>query len=96
MLHVTFADPRLPEVTITWAEGATFNIYHNGWNVDVFTVYGDEMGNAPDANKAREVVCERFDDLVSGEWELFDGRGRPVALLVRPDYDPFAEFDDEG
>lgn len=95
MLHVTFADPRLPEVTITWAEGTTFNIYHKGWNVDMLPVYGDEAGNAPDANKAREVVCELFNVLVSGDWELFDGRGRPLALLKRPDYDMFIDFEDE-
>lgn len=41
---------------VRWHGGSTFNIYFNGDEVDVFTRYGDDKGNAPSLDQARQFV----------------------------------------
>jgi hypothetical protein len=67
-VYVRFRDEVLEDLDsdwnleLEWAGGATFNVYSNGRNVDVFTIYGDDKGNPPSFQRAWEIAQEFFHD----------------------------------
>jgi hypothetical protein len=67
-VYVRFRDEHLEDLDsewnleVEWGGGATFNIYSNGRNVDVFTHYGDDKGNPPTFQQAWEIAEEVFTD----------------------------------
>jgi len=66
--RIIFEDDRFQDdglyVYIEWNQGASFNIWVNGENVDVFTAYGDNTSGAYcTLAQAEQYAREHFDDM---------------------------------
>lgn len=59
----TYSIPELPGVHVEWNGSATFNLYHDGTNMDVRTHYGDDSGGSCSPEQAREVAHEWLAEL---------------------------------
>ena len=62
MPRCTFTDDRT-ELVIEWNGSATFNVQHEGTDIDVFTVYGDKQAGPCSYEQAARHAQTHFNEM---------------------------------